>query len=200
MREVRVEGQDPKKESKIPVDRYDVQKTTKGIWRDEVYRRDSTGAEMLVEKSGWNSNLIVVGMPKLLAGLMKNDPTFTGGILYHAQGRGLISFDISVPVPPFNSTKLVDEYFRKPPDAISYVDNDGAPSVDITNSILIRTTLDFDEANGPLDTGEFIREQGIYGGSATTLKDSGLLANLIFHKARFKDQSVKLIRFIRFIF
>jgi hypothetical protein len=176
---------------------YDVRSKSKGIWRDEVYKV-LHGKEVLVENLGWQSNLIVVGMTKLLAGLMKNEPSFTGGILQHAQGRGLPSFDTVLPVPSFNSVQLTDEYFRKAPDSISYVDNAGNPSIPITNSILIRTTLDFNEANGV--SGEFIREQGIYGGDATGVTNSGLLANLIFHKARFKDASVKIIRFIQFIF
>ena len=172
-------------------------KQIQGIWRDEVYKIVN-GKEALVEDHGWVKNLIVVGMPKLLAGLMRNEPTFAGGILQHAQGRGLPSWDTNLPVPQFNSVQLTDEYFRKPPDSISYLDSMGVPTVAITNSILIRTTLDFGEANGV--SGEFIREQGLYGGTATGAANSGLLANLIFHRARFKDASVKIIRFIQFIF
>lgn len=181
----------------VAVESVNAGKNARGIWRDEVYKRVG-GKEVLVENAGWQKNLIVTGMTKLLAGLMANEPTFSGGILFSAQGRGLPSFDISLPVPQFNSVQLTDEYFRKQPDSISYVDQDGNPSVVITNSILIRTTLDFAEANGV--SGETIREQGIYGGTATGTLNSGLLANLIYHRARFKDASVKLIRFIQFLF
>jgi hypothetical protein len=180
-----------------PSEFFDASKKITGIWRDEVYKIVN-GKEVKVEDAGWNKNLIVVGMTKLLAGLMKNEPTFTGGILQHAMGRGLPSWDINLPVPAFNSVQLTDEYFRKPPDSISYLDSLGVPTVSITNSILIRTTLDYNEANGV--SGEFIREQGIYGGTATAATNSGFLANLIYHRARFKDASVKITRFIQFIF
>jgi hypothetical protein len=169
----------------------------RGIWRDEVYQRDASGQPVLVEKAGWNKNLIVVGMPKLLAALMKNHAGFSG-ILQHAQGRGDPNFDITLPVPSFNSVALLDEYFRKAPDEITFVDEDGNPTLSVTNSILIKTTLDFNEANGA--GGEFIREQGIFGGDATGATDSGVMVNLIFHKSRFKDSSLRLIRFIQFIF
>lgn len=181
----------------VVAERLDIAKTMKGIWRDEVYKVID-GKEVLVENKGWQKNLIVVGMPKVLAALMKNEITFTGGILYHAQGRGLPSFDISLPIPNFNSVQLTDEYFRKQPDSISYLDQVGNPSLVITNSILIKTTLDFAEANGV--SGEFIREQGIFCGTATGALNSGFMVNLIFHPSRFKDSSVKIIRFIQFIF
>lgn len=185
--------------SEIPKERYDALKVIQGRYRDEVYRLVD-GKEVKVEETAWQSNRIVTKMSSLLAGLMKNEASFAGGILQHAQGRGLASFDTSLPVPPFNAVALVDEYFRKAPDSISYLDGTGNPTASITGSILIRTTLGFLEANGPLNTGEFIREQGLYGGTATGVANSGLLANLIFHKARFKDSGVKIIRFINFVF
>lgn len=178
-------------------ERLDIATKMKGIWRDEVYKVID-GKEVKVEDTGWKKNLIVVGMPKVLAALMKNEISFTGGILYHAQGRGLPSFDISLPVPNFNSVQLTDEFFRKAPDSITYLDTNGNPTLAITNSILIKTTLDFNEANGV--SGEFIREQGIFCGTATAAANSGFMVNLIFHPSRFKDSSVKLIRFINFIF
>lgn len=181
-------------------ERYDAAKASKGIWRDEVFKKGPDGQPVLVEDSAWKNNLIVVGMTKLLAGLMANEPSFGGGILFSAQGRGDPSFDISLPVPLFNSVKLVDEYFRKTPDSISFLDDDGNGVVTVTNRILIVTTLDFPEANGPSGDGEFIREQGLYGGTALAGINSGLLANLIYHKARFKDDTVKLRRSIQFIF
>lgn len=177
-------------------DRFDSAKVLKGKYRDEVYKLVD-GKEVLVEKTEFKSNLIVVGMPKLLAGLMANEPSFLGGIRYSAQGKGNGAWT-SPPAPTFNSVALMNEYFRKVPDSITYLDSFGAPSAPVTNSILIRTTLDFAEAN---DTGSVnIREQGLYGGTATGTLNSGLLANLIFHAPRFKDSSVKLVRFIQLIF
>lgn len=179
-------------------DRFDSAQVLKGLWRDEVYKKVN-GVEKLVEQSDFKSNMIVVGMPKLLAGLMANDASFFGGIMFHAQGRGDPSFDISLPSPDFNATALTDEYYRKPPDSISYLLADGSPSPAVSNILLIRTTLDFSEANGP-GSGEYIREQGLYGGPATAAGGSGILANLIFHRARWKDSTVKIVRFIQLIF
>lgn len=170
---------------------------TRGIWRDTVIRRDpETGAETVVEDTGWNSNKIVVGATLLIAGLLKNDPTFNGGILFSAQGSGDPSFDTNLPTPQFNETTLRNEYFRKAPDSIAYLKDDGsaADPGQVTNRLLIQTTLDFDEANG-----QFIREQGLVGGPATAALNSGLLFNLIFHRARYKDSSVKIIRRIQLI-
>lgn len=180
-----------------PAEKYD-RSRLHGRWRDEVFERGPDGADRLIEKADWRDNLIVTGMSKLLAGLMANEPTFLGGILWHAQGRGQSSWDMSLPAPAFPSTQLVDEFFRKAPDSLSYLDPVGAPSPTLTNSVLIRTTLDYGEANGL--AGEFIREQGLYGGTATGAVNSGLLANLIYHKARFKNSGVKIIRYVNFQF
>lgn len=199
MEDTPVDNQNPSSVG-VAVERFPVKEKTKGIWRDQVFKRGPDGKDVPVEDTNWKSNVIVVGMPKLIAGLMANEPTFTGGILQHAQGVGDPAWDISLPVPPFNSVKLFAEYFRKAPDSITYLDSIGNPSAVVTNSILIKTTLDYGEANGPGGLGTFIREQGIYGGTATGVQDSGLLANLIWHKARWKDSSVKIIRYIQFIF
>ncbi|HUU60446.1 MAG TPA: hypothetical protein VMZ50_12970 [Phycisphaerae bacterium] len=181
----------------------DAVRKARGQWRDEVWRRDpATGEVRLVEADDWDPNLIVSTFTNLLAGLLANEGTFLGGILQHAQGSGDSSWDVQLPNPSFDQTTLVAEYFRKAPDSITFVDENGDPVAAgvITNSILIRTDYDFDEANGPGGTGEFIREQGLFGGTATGAADSGLMVNAINHKARFKDDTVKIIRFIQLIF
>ncbi len=201
---------DPKAEGQpeIPsglVERYKTPLVVKGgYWRDEFFHRGGDGKDIFdPEKSDkdWNKNVITVGMTFLLAGLMKNEPTFNGkGILQHAQGIGQPSWDVTLPTPLFSQTQLVSEYFRKSPDSISYTDPSGNPVLGITNSILVRTTLDFGDANGNDNLGRFIREQGIFGGNATATLNSGYMADAINHKARFKDHTVKIIRFIRFVF
>jgi len=188
----------PKPPAQAIIETADMVRRAKGIWRDEVFRRRPDGGVEKVEDTGWSGNRIVATFTKLLAGLLANEPTFNGGILFSAQGRGDPSFDTVLPTPEFSAVKLRDEYFRKTPDSISFVDDDGNPAAEVTGAILIRTTLDFDEANGA-GSGEFIREQGLYGGPAEAVTDSGLLVNLIYHKARFKDASVKIIRSIRLI-
>lgn len=186
---------------RMPVERYDAPLNIQGgYWRDEVYKLIDGKEVKVDEDKDWNKNKITINMTLLLAGLMKNEITFTGGILQHAQGTGLPAWDVTLPTPLFSQTQLVNEYYRKAPDSISYVDSMGVPVLVITNSILIRTTLDFNEANGGDNLGRFIREQGLFGGTATPTLNSGYMADAINHKARFKDSTVKIIRFIRFIF
>lgn len=182
-----------------PKEVYDSAKNVKGRWRDVVTRRMPDGTEKVVEDTGWKSNMIVQGMPKLLAGLMRNESTYIGGILQHAIGNGNPAWDIpGPPTPAYNSTQLVAEYFRKPPTSISYLDPLGLPSPVITGSILIQTVFDYGEANGM--AGEYIREQGLFGGTATGVGNSGIMANLIYHVAKWKDSNVKITRYINIIF
>lgn len=71
------ESQKPTKRYAVPpgavAERLDIATKMKGIWRDEVYKIVN-GEEAKVEDTGWKKNLIVVGMPKALAALMKNEP------------------------------------------------------------------------------------------------------------------------------
>lgn len=185
-----------KKKSKPKLVKEQFRATIKGEWRDQVIKKDpETGEERLIEDTGWKSNQIVTNVQPLLAGLMANEVSFTGGILFHAQGRGNASFDVTLPTPSFSETSLRDEFFRKEPDSITFIDettgNPAGPGI-FTRVIRVKTIIDFDEANG-----EIIREHGLYGGTATSTQDSGLLANLIFHTARFKDNTIKLIRFVQ---
>jgi hypothetical protein len=182
----------------VPRDVYDALTKVKGRWKDVVTRRRPDGTEEVVEETPWNSNMIVLGMSIALAALMKGDPNFAGGIKYHAVGRGLPAWD-PLPTPPtplVSAVSLVDEYFRKPPTAISYLDPLGNPVPGPTRSILVQTILDYTEANGM--AGEYIREQGIFCGQATAALGSGTMVNLIYHVAKFKNASVKITRYINF--
>lgn len=183
-----------------PKEVYDAAKRVKGRWKDVVTRRRPDGTDEVVEETPWNSNMIVQGMSVALAGLMKNDPNFVGGIKYHAVGRGLPAWDplLIPPTPLASAVSLVDEYFRKPPTAISYLDPMGVPVPGPTKSILIQTVLDYPEANGM--AGEYIREQGIFCGQATAALNSGMMVNLIYHVAKFKNATIKITRYINFIF
>jgi hypothetical protein len=183
-----------------PKEIYDAAKVVKGRWRDVVTRRRPDGTEEVIEETPWRKNTIVQGMPKVLAGLMRNEPTYNGGILYHAMGRGNPAWD-PLPTPPtpvYSTVQLVDEYFRKAPTSISYLDPLGNPSPVITGSILVQTVLDYPEANGM--AGEYIREQGLFCATATGTLNSGILASVIFHVARWKDASTKLTRYWNIIF
>lgn len=91
-------------------DRHPVAEMSRGEYRDDVFRRDpKTGLEVKVEETDWKSNRIVGTISLLIAGLMRNEPAFTGGILQHAQGRGEVAFDTVLPTPGFGETALRDE-------------------------------------------------------------------------------------------
>ncbi len=174
----------------------------RGRYWDEIYKRDPvTGEDVLVETTKVIENKILVPLPTLLAGLMSNDVTFTGGILFHAIGEGDPGWDslTTIPAPNFNDTTLLAEHFRKVPDSIIYVDNLGAPVIPParSNIIEVKTTIDFEDAGA---NGKFMREQGVTGGDATAALNSGLQVNAIRHKAIFKDNTIKVLRFIQFIF
>ena len=186
-------------EAFLPVEEYVAAKEVKGFWKDVVEKKRPDGTEEVVEDSDWNSNLIVVGMGVILAGLLKNDPDFAGGIVRHAIGRGSPAWDIpGPPTPNYSATSLVDEYFRKAPTAISYLDPGGTPVVGPTRSILVQTVLDYGEANG--GGGEYIREQGLFGHLADDTLGSGMLMNLIYHVAKFKNSGIKITRYINLQF
>ena len=192
---------DPKRVAEVflPKENFNPSEEIHGRWKDVIERKLPDGTEEVVEETEWKSNLIVVGMGVVLAWLLKADPDCDGGVVRHAVGRGNPSWDMSgPPTPSYDSTALYDEYFRKAPAAISYLDTGGAPVVGPTRSILVQTILDYGEANG--GSGEYIREQGLFGGPATDTLGSGILMNLIYHIAKFKNAGVKITRYINLQF
>lgn len=178
-------------------EQYDTRRAVKGRFRDEVYRRDAAGREVLVETTEYRENLIVATLPVLLAGLMANESTFAGGILYHAIGEGLAGWDRALEKPSFDQVRLVNEFFRKVPDSITFLDDQGKPVDHVTSTLLVKTTFDYEDAGA---NGRFIREQGLFGGTATGAKDSGLMVDAINHPAIWKDETIRLVRFIQLIF
>jgi hypothetical protein len=179
-------------------ERYDAASAVRGRFRDEIYRRLPGGGEVLVEATPLRENLIVGTLPLLLAGLMANEHTFAGGILFHALGEGLAEWDTgAVAKPDFGQARLVAEHFRRAPDAITYLDDAGQPVDRVTPTLLVKTTFDYDDAGV---NGRFIREQGLFGGTATAAKDSGLMVDAINHPAIWKDETIRLVRFIQLLF
>jgi len=249
----------------------------RGIWYDEVWKRTEDGSEALVEKTKKNHNIIVQPFTVLVAGLLAGDPSFLGGILFHAIGVGDSAWDTSgIPDPSKFATTLQSEVSRLQPDGISYLkwgqgkaqsgtsstivdpsrvdgcglvgrfEPDGffdgmtveitagtnagesrvvssyvqetgeitvatpfsAPvdstteyefvpevSIDPTNVIEIRTTWDYGNPSDPFNF-KYIREQGLFGGTATATTDSGLMVDLIHHNRIWKDPTIKIVRFI----
>lgn len=178
-------------------EQYAAARTVRGQYRDEVYRREGLGREVFLRRTDFKSNLIVATLPVLLAGLMANESTFRGGILFHALGEGLAGWDMALEKPSVDQVGLVNEFFRKIPDSITFLDDQGKATSRPTTTILVKTTFDYGDAGA---NGRFIREQGLFGGSATGAKDRGLMVNAINHPALWKDETIRLVRFIQLMF
>jgi len=172
---------------------FDVRKKAKGEYQDEIWELQPDGSEKLIEQTPWESNMVLIGLSTLISMLLLGEGGISG-LQFHGIGHGDASWDITVPDPGYTDTTLYDEYYRKQPDSIQYVDDMGAPVVGPTNCILITTTFDFGEGTGS------VREQGLFGGDATVALDSGYMINAIRHKEIYKGATQKLIRRIRYTF
>lgn len=171
----------------------------KGRWWAEVTR--SNGTVEQTERTpikGYIPNLIVANAKILLAALLKNDPTYPAGILYHAVGEGDPSWDtLGTPGPSFVQTTLVDEAFRKSPTQIVYIDGMGDPTLTPTNIIRVKTIF----ATGDLPpAGVDLREHGLFGGDATVAADTGLMIDAINMSSIWKDNTVTLTLYIELEF
>lgn len=166
-----------------------------GRWRDKIYRKDpETGVVTLIEDTDWSKNTIVNNFGVLVAALLAND-YLTEGIQFHAIGSGDVSWDTSLPTAASSQDSLTSEVIRKVPDQIVFLDQYDAtlPAGERSNKIEIRTTFDF--TDGPA-AGFFIREQGLFGGDATAAADSGLMLNAINNNRIFKNEFIRIVRFI----
>lgn len=160
-----------------------------GEFRDVIRYKDGR-----VVETPWNKNLIVDDIIKAIACALKGD----AGIKYWAVGKGLDAWDdVNPPAPAVGDTQLVDEIGRKAISAGSfqYVDGAGAPSVPITNRILITVVFDYVDCNGNW------REFAIVGGStAAEGENTGILLNHKTHGLIVKTNSMEIERQIRFTF
>lgn len=159
--------------------------------------------------AGSGRNLIVAGMHKCMAAVMKQDAA-NKGFLYWAVGDGNLggagasaAWDAGVlantTVPLTTDTALLREIFRKSvgPSDISYIDAVGAASVAPTNRLLITCTFLETE---PTSATYYFREFGLYGLDATSTPGSGQLLNHKLHATYTKLASARLIRNLRISF
>ena len=141
-------------------------------------------------------NTVVNTCSNLIACLMKSQSGF-GGIQYWAVGSGNPNMSNTNPdTPSVNDTKLQVETFRKAIQAsdIVFLDSNNAVTNSITNKIQISVTFLENEANGEL------REFGLFGGTATSAKDSGIMINRKIHPLIYKTSGMRLDRIIRITF
>lgn len=145
----------------------------------------------------WSCNVVTKNINLLVATLLKIQTGYTG-IQYWAVGSGNDTWDGTIPYPTPNPTdeKLVNEIGRKSlvPSDIKFVDAAGNPSSAPTNRILITAMFSESDVNGKW------REFGIYGGNATSVKDSGFMINHKTHEVITKTASMVVERQLRFTF
>lgn len=114
--------------------------------------------------------------------------TITAGTNF-GESRTVLDFDQQT------GTITVSSPFSNPIDSTSAYEFTQTSSASATNAIEIRTTWDY----GDPPFGEYIREQGLFGGLATATVDTGSMIDAIVHAKRWKDNSVKLVRYIDLI-
>lgn len=153
---------------------------------------DSKSGELI--KSVNHRNLVVNGCSTIIAMLMAGQGK---GIQYWAVGKGLTSWgNDNPPEPKVGDTLLTAESFRKAiqPTDISYLDDNYEVTTKPTNKLQIKVTFTESEANGEL------REFGLFGGDATTTKNSGTMINRRTHGLIYKTSGMRLIRTIQITF
>lgn len=139
-------------------------------------------------------NLVVDTCSVLIAGLMKGA---LSGVQYFAVGAGSTAWNNnSLPSPDVTDSKLLAETFRKEitKDDVKFIDSNNDESDVPTNRIEIKVMFTEAEANGEL------RELGIFGGNASSTKNSGYLLNRKIHPLIYKTSGMRLERIIRFTF
>jgi len=141
-------------------------------------------------------NTVVDDCSRLIASLMKGQNGYKG-ITYWAVGSGAGTWDnANPPAPAVGDTKLFNETFRKAINAsdITFLDSNDNPTTSVTNKLQIKVTFTEEEANGEL------REFGLFGGNATSTKNSGIMINRKTHGLIYKTSGMTLERTIRIVF
>jgi hypothetical protein len=74
----------------------------------------------------------------------------------------------------------------------------GISSATPTNVLEVRTTWDYGLPTDPINF-KYMREQGLFGGTATGIPNSGFMIDRITHSRIAKDPTIKCVRFIDII-
>lgn len=144
-----------------------------------------TGKVEVIERG---HNLVVSKVLPLIMGMLKGS---LAGIQYMAVGSGSSSWDTTPVNPTLDEVKLTSEISRKAitSNDIKYVNPSTFEESDVpTNCIMIHCV--FYEAEG---IGAW-REFGIFGGNATTTKDSGYMIDKKHHALVNKTEEMVIDR------
>lgn len=142
--------------------------------------------------SPWRPNLVLDGAFALVSALLKRDRSMEG-ILFWAVGAGDPEWDRSQPATQSRTTRLVSEVLRLPVprDAITYVDERGAPSSRPTPDLEIRLAFEWPDERMTL------REFGVFGGNAAARPNSGVMINHVIHRRIDLEPGQRLSRELR---
>ena len=138
-------------------------------------------------------NLVVNSFLSLVMSLLKQQSGYKG-IQYWAVGSGASSWDSSMPNPELTATKLTAELGRVAisTSEIKFLTPEYEESPTPTNILQISHTF------GPTDCNGVWREFGIFGGNATSAKDSGVMINKRHHAVITKTEEMTIERIMRF--
>lgn len=138
-------------------------------------------------------NLVVNSFLNLVMSLLKQQSGYKG-IQYWAVGSGASSWDSSMPNPELTATKLTAELGRVAisTSEIKFLTPEYEESSSPTNILQISHTF------GPTDCNGVWREFGIFGGNATSAKDSGVMINKRHHAVITKTEEMTIERIMRF--
>lgn len=161
-----------------------------GEYTDTIYHADGT----VEVREGRNT--IVNGIGKLIACLLKKHEGYSG-LGYWAVGSGSEGWDNQSPTPAQpTDTKCTAEIGRKVinPSDIKFLDESNRETETVTNKIQVTVTFAEGDCNGTW------REFALFGGNATSAKDSGIAINHKTHPIMVKTSSMVVERKIRFTF
>lgn len=138
-------------------------------------------------------NLVVNSFLNLVMSLLKQQSGYKG-IQYWAVGSGASSWDSSLPNPDISANKLTAELGRVAigADEIKFLTPEFEETQTPTNILQISHTF------GPADCNGAWREFGIFGGNATTTKNSGIMINKRHHAVITKTEEMTIERIMRF--
>ena len=169
------------------VDLHNVHMTGQSI--DRIYKNG-----VLVEERVGH-NLVVNSFLNLVMCLLKNQNGYTG-LQYWAVGSGVSSWDGEgkLPSPEGNATTLTNELGRVPLSAsdIKFLNSNYEVVTTPTNILEVSHTFGANDCNGVW------REFGIFGGNATSAKNSGIMINKRHHAIITKTEDMTIERVMRF--
>ncbi len=159
-----------------------------GRYRDVV----SDVAGHIAMDTGWRSNVIAARAWPVVAALLRNDGEMRG-LLFCAVGEGEAAWDAARPSASATTQRLRAEGERRALAAadFAYLDSRGRRASHPTDRLEVTTRF-----SGP--GRRVLREFGLFGGNATTARDSGYLVNYVIHARVDLQGGQTLTRRIRF--